>query len=171
LITSLFTSLLEYKNTSEERQVGVSSLMDTWMLLKDVESGGETNRIINIIKSRGMSHSNQIREFVFTGKGIDIIDVYTGPGGVLTGTARTAQEAREKDESLRGEQEIERKKREFEHDCATTEARIAEMRAKLDSDRQEMERIIAEHESGKTAAFQNREQMANLRKADKDIKE
>jgi len=171
LITSLFTSLLECGDGSERRQVGVSSLMDTWMLLKFVESGGETNRTLNVIKSRGMAHSNQLREFVLTGKGIDIIDVYTGPAGVMTGTARASQEAREKAESLREEQEMERKKREFEHNLAATEACIAEMRAKMDSDRQEMERFIAEHESRKTATFQNREQMANLRKADKDIRE
>ncbi len=97
LITSMFTSLLESGNDFDQGQVSMSSLMDTWMLLKDVESGGETNRCIKIIKSRGMAHSNQMREFIFTDKGINIINVYTGPGGVLTGSARGAQKAREKE--------------------------------------------------------------------------
>ncbi|MGB3221700.1 MAG: circadian clock protein KaiC, partial [Desulforhopalus sp.] len=167
LITSLFTSLIESENDFRQNQMGISSLMDTWMLLRDIESGGETNRSIKIIKSRGMGHSNQLREFMFTDKGIDIIDVYTGPGGVLTGSARVAQEAREKAETIRGEQEIEQKKREFEKKQAATEARIAELRANLEGERQEVERMFAEFESIQTAAYKNREQMANIRKADK----
>ncbi len=171
LITSLFTSLIGSDNDLRQNQMGISSLMDTWMLLRDIESGGETNRSIKIIKSRGMAHSNQIREFTFTGEGIEIIDVYTGPGGVLTGAARAAQEARERAESIRDEQEIERKKREFEQRQAATEARIAELRANMEGERQEVERMFAEFESRKTTAFKNSEQMANIRKADKNIKD
>jgi circadian clock protein KaiC len=170
LITSLFTSLLEFGDEYIQPQVGVSSLMDTWMMLKDVESSGETNRIINVIKSRGMAHSNQMREFMLTGKGIDIIDVYTGPGGALTGSSRAAEEVREKAKTVRSEQEVERKTREFEHTRAATEARIAELQAKLASEQREMERVVSEHEDRKAAATCNREQMARLRKADKDIK-
>ena len=171
IITSMFTSLIDYGSEYEQRQIGVSSLMDTWMLLKDVESGGETNRTLNVIKSRGMAHSNQLREFVLTGQGIDLIDVYTGPGGVLTGAARAAQEAREHAEAIRGDQEIERQKREFEHHRTVAEARIAELNAKLASDQRELERLISEHAARKKAASQHRAQMAHLRKADPEPKE
>jgi circadian clock protein KaiC len=74
--------------------------MDTWLLLRDIEIGGERNRGLFILKSRGMAHSNQIREFLLTDKGIDLINVYLGPGGVLTGAARSAQEAQEKASEL-----------------------------------------------------------------------
>ena len=100
-ITALFTSLSSPDMKSlEQTDVGISSIMDTWLLLRDIEFGGERNRGIYVLKSRGMAHSNQIREFVLTDKGIDIRDVYVGPEGVLTGSMRLAQEAREKAEKV-----------------------------------------------------------------------
>lgn len=91
-ITALFTSLTEGGNALERSEVGISSLMDTWILLRRLESNGEHNRGIWVLKSRGMAHSNQIREFVFTDRGIELAEVYLGPEGVLTGTARAAQQ-------------------------------------------------------------------------------
>ena len=96
-ITTLFTSLTAGGGaTPEDSQVGVSSLMDTWLLLRNVEFNGERNRTIYVLKSRGMAHSNQVREFVLSDKGIDLVDVYLGADRVLTGTARVAQEAQER---------------------------------------------------------------------------
>jgi len=96
-ITTLFISLTTGGNgtgtgasTPEDSQVGVSSLMDTWLLLRNVESNGERNRMIFVLKSRGMAHSNQMREFVLSDAGIDLVDVYLGADGVLTGNARVA---------------------------------------------------------------------------------
>ena len=77
------------------REVGISSLIDTWLLLRDIELGGERNRGLYVLKSRGMAHSNQIREFLLTADGVELRDVYVGPEGVLTGSMRLAQEARE----------------------------------------------------------------------------
>ncbi len=101
-ITTLFTSLTPGgsgtgtgASTPEDSQVGVSSLMDTWLLLRNVESNGERNRMIFVLKSRGMAHSNQMREFVLSDAGIDLVDVYLGAGGVLTGNARVAHAAHE----------------------------------------------------------------------------
>ncbi len=171
IITSLFTSLLQGGHHRMEMEPAasnsmVSSLIDTWMLLKEIESGGETNRILNIIKSRGMAHSNQLREYLLTDRGIELIDVYTGPAGVLTGTARTLQEARERAESERTEREIERKKREMEQMRAKTEARITELRARMAAEQEEMERVIREHEDRKRQALHDRMRMAHLRMAD-----
>jgi circadian clock protein KaiC len=110
-ITALFTSLTEGGSALEQSEVGISSLMDTWILLRPMESNGERNRGIWILKSRGMAHSNQIREFLITNHGIDLVDVYLGPEGVLTGSARAAQETREKAEALLRQQDIQRKQR------------------------------------------------------------
>ncbi|MDL5503213.1 MAG: ATPase domain-containing protein, partial [Candidatus Methanoperedens sp.] len=99
-ITALFTNLSQAGGPLEQTEFGISSLMDTWLLLRDIEIGGERNRGLYILKSRGMSHSNQIREFLLTDKGIDLVDVYLGPSGVLTGSARAAVEMQEKTAGL-----------------------------------------------------------------------
>ncbi|KJS33564.1 MAG: KaiC 1 [Desulfatitalea sp. BRH_c12] len=166
LITSLFTSLLQAGRDIVDEHVGVSSLMDTWMLLREIESGGEANRIINIVKSRGMAHSNQLREFVMSDQGIEFVDVYTGPAGVLTGTARVVQEAREKTEWTRIQREIERKKRDLERKRLVTEARINELQARMDSDQEEIEKLIQEHQMNSQTASQVSTQMARMRMAD-----
>ena len=76
-------------------------MVDTWLLLRNVESDGERNRLLFVLKSRGTAHSNQVREFVLTDHGVELVDVYVGPAGVLTGSARLAQEAAERDAELR----------------------------------------------------------------------
>jgi len=164
-ITSVFTHLIHGRK-SEETDVGVSSLMDTWILLKEIESGGERNRGLYVIKSRGMSHSNQVREFIFTDTGVDLIDVYTGPAGVLTGTARVAQEARDRAESLRMEQEIGRKQRELDRKRQEMNARIDALRSQLDAEEEEMRKAVQEHELKKETNARIRGEMARLRQAD-----
>ena len=90
-ITSLFTSLTNEGSPLQQSEISISSLMDSWLLLQNIESNGERNRGLYVLKSRGMEHSNQIREFVISQRGIDLVDAYIGPGGVLVGTARAAQ--------------------------------------------------------------------------------
>ena len=99
---------------SEATDVGISSIIDTWLLLRDIELGGERNRGLYVLKSRGMKHSNQIREFVIRPEGIELLDVYVGPEGVLTGSMRAAQEAREQAAALALRQEMEAKQREVD---------------------------------------------------------
>lgn len=165
-ITSLFTSLLEGEQGAIT--IGVSSLMDTWILLKEIESAGERNRILNIIKSRGMAHSHQVREFRLTGRGMDLVDVYTGPGGVLTGAARRAQEAREEAEACRRDQEIEFRKREMEKKRRVTEARIEMLRSRLEAETAEIAKAESENETQQAIRARNRRDMANLRMADEE---
>jgi circadian clock protein KaiC len=167
MITSMFTSLLQGDTPVEGTEIGVSSLMDTWILLKDVELAGERNRVISIVKSRGMPHSNQVREFKMTSSGIDLVDVYTGPAGVLTGSARSAQEAREKDEARQREQEIEFKKRELERKRRITEARIELLRSQLEADEEEVKKNLSEHDMKQTALARSRREIAAMRMADK----
>ncbi len=130
-ITALFTSLTSGGQAPEESQAGVSSLMDTWLLLSMVRSAGERNRVLCLLKSRGMPHSNQMREFVLSDKGIDLVDVYTGPGMVLTGTERLRQIALDEAEAAASERAAAFRTRQLESEQRALEAQIATMQAKL----------------------------------------
>jgi circadian clock protein KaiC len=165
-ITAFFTSLTEGGNALEQSEVGISSLMDTWILLRHIESNGERNRGIWVLKSRGMAHSNQIREFVFTEHGIDLIDVYLGAAGVLTGTARAAQEAKEKAEGLRRQLDVERKQRDLEQKSKALEARMAAMREEFEAEKKELATAIVEQKQSEAVLEKNRVAMAMSRKAD-----
>ncbi len=165
-ITTVFTTLTEQGSALETSQVGVSSLMDTWIMLRDIESGGERNRGLYILKSRGMAHSNQIREFVLTSKGIDLLDVYVGPAGVLTGSARISQESRELAESLERTQDIERKRNELERKRKMMEQEIEEMRTQFEAQAAELAGIIGEAEVREVVREKERSQMGKRRGAD-----
>jgi circadian clock protein KaiC len=123
-ITALFTHLTSGAAAREATDVGISSLVDTWLLLRDIELAGERNRGLYVLKSRGMPHSNQIREFLITPEGVQLEDVYVGPEGVLTGSMRAAQEARDAAEALELQQEIEAKQREVDRLRTTLEIRL-----------------------------------------------
>jgi circadian clock protein KaiC len=165
-ITAFFTSLTQGGNALEGTEIGVSSLMDTWLLLRDIESNGERNRGIYVLKSRGMAHSNQIREFLFTERGIDLVDAYLGPAGVLTGTARAAQETKEKSEALLRRQDIQRRQRQLVQKRKALEAQIATMRAQFEAEKGELEKEIGQQEIHEEALDESRAEMAHLRKAD-----
>jgi circadian clock protein KaiC len=129
--TAMLISLTSGGTALEATEVGISSIIDTWLLLRDIELGGERNRGLYILKSRGMAHSNQIREFLITSEGIELQDVYVGPEGVLTGSMRAAQEDRERAQRLAREQEVERRQRELDGRRAALEAQIAALRAEF----------------------------------------
>ena len=143
-ITALFTSLTGGGDALEATQVGISSLMDTWILLKMVEANGERNRALYVLKSRGMAHSNQVREFRLTDGGIELLDVYAGVDGVLTGTARLAQEARNRAAALSRRQEIERRRRDLERKRTLLEANIRDLQAQFAAEEEEVELLLAE---------------------------
>ena len=132
-VTGLFTSLL-HGDFREQSQAGVSSLMDTWLLLSNRESNGEHNRQLYLLKSRGMAHSNQVREFILSAEGIKLRDAYVGPEGVLTGSARLAQEAKDKAAVLVRAQDMERRSRELERKRREIAAQIEALQAQLASD-------------------------------------
>jgi circadian clock protein KaiC len=139
-ITGLFTSLTAGGSAVEATDVGVSSLMDTWILLRNLESNGERNRGLYVLKSRGMAHSNQIREFVLSSDGVQLIDVYTGQGGVLMGSARLNQEAAEAAEEERQRVLLEERNQKMLRKRAALEAQIAALRAEIDDDSASLER-------------------------------
>ena len=165
-ITTVFTNLTSASGSLEQTDIGVSSLMDTWLLLRDLELGGERNRSLYILKSRGMSHSNQLREFLLTNQGVDLLDVYLGSEGVLTGSARLAQEAREQANSVARQQEIERKQRELERKKRMLEAQIAELRAEFEAQEAELDLAINEQKARESQLLQDRAAMGQSRKAD-----
>jgi circadian clock protein KaiC len=130
-ITAMFINLTGGGRSWETTDVGVSSLIDTWILLRDIELGGERNRGVYVLKSRGMKHSNQIREFLITPKGIELAEVYVGPEGVLTGSMRAAQEAREKAAEIERQQSAERRQRELAIRRTTLAAQIQALQAEV----------------------------------------
>ncbi|HEY7378651.1 MAG TPA: circadian clock protein KaiC, partial [Steroidobacteraceae bacterium] len=144
-ITAMFVHLTSGGSNWEKTDVGVSSLIDTWVLLRDIELAGERNRGLYVLKSRGMKHSNQIREFLITSEGIRLEDVYIGPEGVLTGSMRAAQEDREKATKLVRAQEIERKQRDLARKRAALEAQIAALRVEFEAVEDES-KVVAEQD-------------------------
>ena len=140
-ITAVFTSLRNDDGALEERDRGLSSLMDCWIKLVNVEANGEMNRALYVVKARGMSHSNQLREYVVTATGLELIEPYVGSEGVLTGTARMTQVAREQAAKLRRQQEAARQKRQFARRRQELERQIAEMRAALELEEAEAESL------------------------------
>ncbi|MBF0507501.1 MAG: circadian clock protein KaiC [Deltaproteobacteria bacterium] len=165
-ITSLFTDLTVTREVIDQTEVGVSSLMDTWIVLKSIEAGGERNRGLYVIKSRGMSHSNQSREFLLTSNGLELVDVYVGQEGVLTGTARFAQEVKEKERTLRLRQELESKKRELERKRRIMELQIESLQAQFEGESEELETQIQSYELAENRLDKTSLRMAELRKSD-----
>jgi circadian clock protein KaiC len=165
-ITSLFTSLSSPEGSLEQREVGVSSLMDTWMVLKDIEGQGERNRGLTIVKSRGMAHSNQFRELQLTGKGIILQDVYLGASGALTGAARAAEMAEEQASALARSQEIERLNRQMERKRAVFESQMTVLRSEFEAEEEEIRRRVAEVEARDKGAVDQRARIAHARRAD-----
>jgi circadian clock protein KaiC len=143
-ITAFMVSLTSGGKSIESTDEGLSSMVDTWLLLRDIEVGGERNRLIYVLKSRGMAHSNQVREFLITSKGIRLVEAYLGAAGVLTGSARLSQESRERIEKQVAKEELQRKKLSLEHRRKAVEAQIAALRTGFKTDEEEFARVAAE---------------------------
>ena len=140
-ITSLFTSLTQGGHALAQSEAAMSSLMDSWILLQDFEGNGERNRVLYVLKARGMKHSNQVREFLISDHGIDVVDAYIGASGVLTGSARAAQEALEKAAVLAGQQEAAQLKREVERKRKAMDRQISDLRSDYEGEALELRRI------------------------------
>jgi len=161
-ITTVFTSLTVGERT-QQSDFGMSSLMDTWISLVDLESNGERNRGLYVLKSRGMGHSNQIREYFITRDGVRLAEVYVGPAGVLTGTARIMQEAREREEAQRRREEMERRQQEIRRRRAATERQIADLRSELEAQEAEMQRLMGFDAQREQRAERDRAIMRRMR--------
>jgi circadian clock protein KaiC len=165
-ITAVFVSLTAGGKSLENTTVGISSLTDTWILLRDIELNGERNRCLYVLKSRGMAHSNQLREFIMTDRGIRLIPAYLGPGGVVTGSSRVALEAKEKLEALQQQQAAQRKKQQIEQRSQALQSQIALLQRELEAIEQEG-RLVTREESERVEQLkQDLKDMAKSRTAD-----
>lgn len=162
-ITALFTSLQNDGNCSEGTDLGLSSLMDAWIKLDDVEANGERNRALYLIKARGTSHSHQVREYLITDHGIELIQPYVGPDGVLTGTARLTQAAREAAAMMRRRQEMERRRRELRRRREALERQIEEMRSVLEAEEVEADLLFSEEDTHEAVLGEDRAAIGSRR--------
>jgi circadian clock protein KaiC len=169
-ITALFTSLIHGQEI-EKTDVGVSSLMDTWIQLREAEVNGERNRTLYVLKSRGMAHSNQVREVLLTPRGIQLVEVYLGAEGSLTGTARLNQEVRERAAAMARQQEVERRRRELERKRQALEARITALRLELDAEEEDAETSLGQEETRERQLLEDRQRMARARKVEQPQEE
>ena len=163
-ITALFTNLTAGDTSLEATDVGISSLMDTWLVMRYMQHGAERNRFLAILKSRGMAHSNQTREFLLTEQGMELRDVYVGPSGdLLAGGARDALEAQEKAQALVGKQRTEGTKRALESKRQALEAQIAALRAEFEVEQAEAAKTVGQDQTRAGVLAGDRAQMARLR--------
>lgn len=162
-ITVLFTALTLNNIINEQTDEGVSSLVDAWLLVRDIEANGERNRGMYIMKSRGMKHSNQVREFVITDEGLNLVDVYLGPEGVLTGSAREAQELTEVTGQVLRTHALGRKDLEIKRKRKVLEAKIASLQEEFESVQDELNKSYIEDDLRKEVMEKNRKELVNRR--------
>jgi len=166
-LTSLFTTLTRGDAQIGTVGLGVSSVIDTWISLRNVEANGERSRLLDIVKSRGMAHSNQVREFIISASGVELRDVYTGLEGIALGSARIAAEARERAAQARREEDLARGRRKMESRRAVVEAQIAALRAELETELAEVERGESEERERAGREREDRAAIATRRRADR----
>jgi circadian clock protein KaiC len=162
-ITAILTSLSLVADHVTESDRSVSSLMDTWISLTDVEANGERNRVLYVLKSRGMKHSNQIREYLLTDHGIELIEPYIGPRGVMTGASRLAQEAMEEADEVERRQAQQRRWRALERKRQAVEREIGELRASLEAEEEEADLGFVQDDEREGFYRTNRNAMAAKR--------
>ena len=155
-ITVMFTALTLNSGLSEQTDEGVSSLVDAWLQVRDIEANGERNRGLYIMKARGMKHSNQVREFVISDKGLELVDVYLGPDGVLTGSAREEQQLREASSEVLRTQALTRKDREIERKRTVLEAKISSLKEEFESVQEELNKTYMDEDLKREFMEKNR---------------
>ncbi|MEG4856186.1 circadian clock protein KaiC [Microcoleus sp. K1-B6] len=164
-ITVFMTNLTagDADHDHEQTEVGVSSLMDTWLELQTIKVNGERNRIIYALKSRGMMHSNQVREFIVTNQGVKLVEVYLGDGKVLTGTERLNQEIKEESAAKKRRHNFEQKKREYEQEKKIVQAQINALQMQLLNRDAELDLLLEEQQEEEKAVLEHRTFMGRLR--------
>ena len=167
-ITAMFTSLTSHGDALEDSEVGVSSLMDAWVLVKNIEANGERNRGLFILKARGLAHSNQVREFMLTSHGVELIDAYVGSEGVLMGSARSSQLARENAAQVERRLATERKERELQRKQELYEAQLIALKGQYESERDAILRELEDAKHREKVIADQRLEIARLRRADTD---
>jgi len=161
-ITGLVTCLTTPLNR-EETDVGISSLIDTWIEVRDLEVAGERNRALYLLKSRGMSHSNQVRELMIQDSGVSLADVFSGADGVLIGSAKMAETRRRQREEREAAADAARSERLLEIKRETLEAKVAALRAEFAGQEEETLRKLQCSRELAEALRRDRESMSQMR--------
>ncbi len=165
-ITAFLTNLTSGGTSLETTEVEISSIVNSWLLVRDIELGGERNRALYVLKSRGMAHSNQLREFLLSERGVDLLDVYVGPGGVLTGSSRLSQEAKETAGALERRQAAAHRERDRKRKRSALEARIDALRKEFELEEEDAETVNSQDSLREKALTDYRDAMAHSRHAD-----
>jgi len=168
-ITTVMTTLTSGGNNLEQTEINISSLIDTWLLVRDIESGGERNRGLYVLKSRGMAHSNQIREFRLTNEGVELLDVYLGPDGVLAGSARLAQESKAQADEAERRDNTRHRYLEVEAERRSLAAQVAALEAKISLQEKEMQALESQEAPQSERREAGRAAMAKSRLADAPV--
>ncbi|MDX6667584.1 MAG: circadian clock protein KaiC [Solirubrobacteraceae bacterium] len=164
-VTALFTSLAGEGQHEPTDQL-VASLIDTCLLLRTLEGNGEHNRVVSVLKSRGMSHSNQVREFLLTDRGIELADVYVGPQGVLTGSARSAQEAKERTDATDRLEDLQLRRSNLERQRESVEAQVASLWREFEDESNLVDGLLSRGTSGREEGAEQRLEQGRLRNSD-----
>jgi circadian clock protein KaiC len=164
-VTTLFTSLNSDTDLGQIH-LQIASLVDTWVLVKSMEGNGERNRVLYVLKSRGMAHSNQIREFLLTDHGIELADVYVGPQGVLTGSARQAQEAKERSDGTVRREELEQRQVSLDRRRDSVEAQTRALWREFEDEADVVKRLLSQGSTGVEDRADQRVEQSRLRRAD-----
>ncbi len=164
-VTALFTSLTSDAEAAQTDQQ-IASLIDTWISVKTMEGNGEHNRVLYVLKSRGMAHSNQIREFLLTGQGIELADVYVGPQGVLTGSARQAQDAKERADGAARLDDLEQRRANLERRRESVQAQTAALWREFEDEADIVGRLLSHGSTGVEDRAGQRAEQGRMRRAD-----
>lgn len=166
-VTTMLTSL-NSDAYSAQTDLQIASLVDTWLLVKTTEGNGEHNRLLYVLKSRGTPHSNQIREFLLTENGIELADVYVGPQGVLTGSARQAQEAKERSDGTARIEDLQQRRVNLEQRRAAVEAQTAALWREFENEAEVVGQLLSHGSTGVVDRAGQRAEQGRLRQADPD---
>ena len=164
-ITAFLTNLTSGGAALERTEVEISSLVDTWLLNRDIELGGERNRAMYVLKSRGMPHSNELREFLLTDRGFELLDSYVGPEGTLTGSSRLSQEAGDESHRTARQQEASESERGRKRKREAFEARIIALRTEFEAEGEQAERLATQAVARDKVIAESREVMGRRRHA------
>jgi circadian clock protein KaiC len=164
-VTALFTSLAAEGQQEPTDQL-VASLIDTCLLVRTLEGNGEHNRVLSVLKSRGMAHSNQVREFLLTDRGIELADVYVGPQGVLTGSARSAQEAMERTDAAERQEDLQQRRSNLQRLRESVEAQVAGLWREFEDEAELVDRLLNRGNSGREEGAEQRLEQGRLRSSD-----
>lgn len=163
--TAVFTHLMHSQDGNVATDAGLSSLMDAWILLLNREVSGEFNRELYLLKARGVSHSNQVREFVMSTEGIRLLRPHLGANGALTGSARKYAEAEARREEAQRIARLAAAQDQIDQRRRRTQTEIAALQADLEAEETALKRLIAEEEAYQRQTAEDRNEMERSRKA------